>query len=528
MKHISKISLFCIFAISACNTISFCEDSEESSKLKYLELRGLNYDYVHFYKKSEDHKDKEEYQKSQENALQYKKKLNSYLIKSPGIKSLQDPNGYFSSDDKLGFNPLKEESINSIFKAKPYLVENGSHFFVSKQKDEFSDLDIQEPKELEEVAGFSDNDFELQIDEGSFAFDEDGLPIVQSDNSSDFTAKSFSGEDIGGSDASQSQNLQSNDRSTDDQDQSELEDPTNPKQIRFNKGVHRLHNGVERITKSIKHLNIAMKRYKDYINSENVHPDKVTLMRDRLQMHISRLHRVNGVLKGYNHGLTVAGRNNDLEGLQQLHKIHKHQLATENLLDNETQNFERLMEETGNAYRFIPPESIDTAFVPKDQENNRPTDSFGVPVAPDSNGPIQQNNDGPFQRPPVEANDGWAPGQTKPGTGKPNVDIGISDTVIKPLPVNPDDREMSGQKPGNLNLTVQPPNGPNIGTTIVPNPNVVAPQPAVTAGGQQKPNPIPPTKPNVDNSDQGNNSGKIPCLWWPGKLMGRPKPSTCI
>ena len=67
MKQFSKISFLtgfvsAILVSSALNTLH-CQDiydeensssqTKKATKLKYLELRGLNYDYVHFYKQSE-------------------------------------------------------------------------------------------------------------------------------------------------------------------------------------------------------------------------------------------------------------------------------------------------------------------------------------------------------------------------------------------------------------------------------------------------------------------------------------------
>jgi hypothetical protein len=553
MKHISKITILGIFAISAFNSLSFCEESGDSSQLKYLELRGLNYDYVHFYKKSEDYKDKEEYQKSQENALQYKKKLNSYLIKSPNIKSLQDPNGYFSSDEKLGYNPLKQESINSLFKAKPYLVENGSHFYVSKQKDEFSELDMEEPHELEEISGFSDADFEIELDEESFAFDEDGLPLIENDDTSDFSAKSSAGSGLNGDQGFQERSIQSknllpgDEESSEsllpgDEDSSESSDQVNPKQVRFDKGINKLHRGVTHFTKAINHLNIAMKKYKEYIHSDSVHPDKVTHMRDCLQMQISRLHRLNGVLRGYGHGLGVAGENNDLEGLQQLHEIHKQQLATENMLDNETQNFENLMAETGNAYRFMPPETVNTAFIPKDEDGNpsNPDITYGDPPLQDNN-PDQKPTD-PASKPNLNldnpSNEGVDP-TTKPVQPRP-VDLQVINLQV--MGINPANQEMSGQKPANPNSNEQKPNTSTTAITRTPVKTIGAEKPVekptnqagTTPGINPQVTPVQdvstttPIQANVEDRDTGKSIMKIPCLIWPGMLQDKPKPDFCL
>ncbi|PCJ20112.1 MAG: hypothetical protein COB02_05800 [Candidatus Cloacimonadota bacterium] len=482
MKNLFKLSILTGFVstLITIGTYTFCESphidsSTKSSNLEYLELRGLNYDYVHFYKKSEDHKNNEEYIKSQENALQYKKKLNSYLLKSPTIKSIQDPNGYFSSDEQFGFNPLKEESINSLFKAKPYLIENGTHYFSSIEENKSNPLKIEDPEKIADITGFSDEDFNLEFNEEDFSFAPDGLPI---DNGQDLNISS------GLTTTASITNAKTNTKPT--------EENTNSKQPRFSKGVHKLSLGVKKLTIATKRLHLAIKRYKDYINSENVHPDKVNFMRDKLQMHISKLHRINGILLGYGQNLNTVGTKHKFDTLKRLEAVQARQSFVQNKLLQETDNFEILMEETGNSYRFIPTAQLETAFVPPPELISGETSGKVMPPTP----PIKLPTEG-VPSLPIEAVI-EAPPQIDPGSSN-----------IKPFPTspknpnppiatpgkNPDD---FGRKP-NIGLQVIDPR-----LTIMPTENqpiIVSPPINPSVLINEKPLPITPEKPIDINAD---------------------------
>ncbi|MCJ8344700.1 hypothetical protein MJH12_04110, partial [bacterium] len=348
--------------------------------------------------------------------------------------------------------------------------------------------------------------------------------------------------------------------------ESDQEIPAN-KENRYHMGVKKLHFGVGNLIKSTKHLKAAMKKYKEYIHSENVHPDKVSHMRDKIQMHISKLHRINGVLAGYSHGLHVAGKRNEFE-LTQLNEIHKQQNQAEKELVYATENFENLMEETGNAYRFIPQDSLNLAFVDNTSNPENPV-NFPLPPQQDPSSTMPINDDisnKPNVQNPAEEN------------GPNTLPIILPIDTLQPIDQNKDNiLPIGGFKPAVMPIDSADDKPRSIGTTFDPNnpidlnPQVINPNiqgnpvntgitgTLVDTSGTRKPPSSTDTKPNPTNTpasqiinpsvtppvagdpkedgvkpsaDTGKGSSysgiKIPCLVWIGMLRGVPKPDYCI
>ena len=97
---------------------------EEDERHRYLLLRQMNYDFAINYEEHLEHASKNQFFESEVKSLQFKKRYNDYLLSLPTSESLFDPNGYFSQEDRLGYNPLKRQKVNDIYGASKYIEKS--------------------------------------------------------------------------------------------------------------------------------------------------------------------------------------------------------------------------------------------------------------------------------------------------------------------------------------------------------------------------------------------------------------------
>ena len=157
-------------------------DESNELRVEYLELRDINYDFAQKYREYLESKRKENNQNSSMKALEYKKSFNSYLLKLPETAVVHNPNGYYSSDEKFGYNPLLWKPINDNYKNKKFLLEDdGNRIFVGVDSNAPVEMEIEKGSDFQGQVDQKPALDESALDEANYAVGADGLPLMDED-----------------------------------------------------------------------------------------------------------------------------------------------------------------------------------------------------------------------------------------------------------------------------------------------------------------------------------------------------------
>jgi hypothetical protein len=333
---------------------SSCEAAENEKRREYLELRDINYDFAQKYREYLEHRASRNHKKSREAAKAFKKRLNSYLLRLPSTQALQDPNGYYSSPLRFGFNPLLWKPINNLYSSKPFLVSDGSPgAFTEVNQGSAHPIDFDSNPELpqesdsspDKIKSFSDRGLGLDLSNPLNEAPTDSSPSAFSD---------------------QEENPLSSIASAD-----ELDLPADPAS-RFPRAIHRYSRGTEILGDGLTTLEHWLEKTQGLIATGN--PDLKTLQAHRLKIEegLQKLQHIDGILSRFNHRLSKLAEANDLDTTDLREPTRIHSELHRELLEN-VAAFEDLIKLLGNPYDHVPDDRIEQSFDGAAQSLANPT-----------------------------------------------------------------------------------------------------------------------------------------------------------
>ncbi|GEM_PF-2304893 len=460
---------------------SSCLAAAESDALRmeYLELRDINYRFVQKYKEYLMLKESGDVRGSLRAEREFRKQWKNYLLKMPSQNAYDDPNGYYSSPERFGFNPLLWKPINNLYKAQPVLQGQGQpKIFTDPQGLEPVAMNVDSPgsgsgsgHEFEGLPTIDENELESILTPN-----DPGLPLQGDPTGTPNSFAPISSQPSGSGPKSKTPF------------QSGSGTPPNPEQ-RVDNAVERYGRGVKLMGLGTQRVDRLLAHYEKLLADPNPNPHKLIALNGHLSRSLGRLHHLNGVLKRVNNRIEFGS---DKLGIEPdgLDMAEVEQKETRRKLIKITERFEQLEDESGNLFTLLPPDMLDEMF-------DGAQETLGPP-------PLNPGNPNP-----------QVPGQN-PGT--PNTGTGVVPGTNIPLPIpNPNTPQLPGQNPfpfPNPNTPQPPGQNPPPGRTAPPSSGQNPPPGRTAPPSGQNPPPgrtAPPSRQNPVPST-GGQSGRLPGL----------------
>jgi len=343
--------LFLIGFSLVCSWFSVGEAAENEERRKYLELRDINYDFAQKYREYLELRASGNHRESRKAAKAFKKRLNSYLLRVPSSEALQDPNGYYSSPKRFGFNPLLWKPINDLYSSKSFVTSGGNPgAFTAIDETSVAPIPVDpapsgsspvasEPDSIQDI-----NAQGLRINTANPL--SDSSPLSATPNTA-----SYAGLDAEEG-AAPMQEIASAD---------ELDLPADPAE-RFPRAVRRYTRGTGILADGLDTLETMLQNTHTLIASGS--PDLQTLAehRRKIEEGMGKLQHIDSILSRFRRRLGVAAKSNELDSsdLREPTRIHS-ELHRELLLHVEA--FENMLEKLGNPYDHMTDEAINHSFM---------------------------------------------------------------------------------------------------------------------------------------------------------------------
>ncbi|MEE2924326.1 MAG: hypothetical protein VX619_06040 [bacterium] len=329
--------------------------AEEDERHRYLLLRQMNYDFAINYEEHLEHASKNQFFESEVKSLQFKKRYNDYLLSLPTSESLFDPNGYFSQEDRLGYNPLKRQKVNDIYGASKYIEKS------INKPEIFLEVDDKTPQRMnvnpdktsslpKSIGGFAESKL---IEDSILSLDKDGLPV--------------------GSEQSI--------------------------QARYQQGIISIDKGLSHISQDVSNTNDMIDAYYQLSKNKD-HPEQLIVLHQKIFNSLDLIRLNSNSLRQYAVKLASSSTIGGLDSTEVESKLSDIQ-DVDNNLGNLENRITQLNEINNNPYTLIDQDEMDEIFdtkaitvdVPSATDDNKVT----VNVTPKKlidNTQIPKNNDG--------------------------------------------------------------------------------------------------------------------------------------
>lgn len=299
--------IFCVVQVAGNDEI----------KTEYLELRTLNYRYVQRYKDYLKARSEGLLEESLQAEREFRKAWAEYLKKLPDPAIIQDPNGYYSKPDRLGFNPLESKPLNSVFKDFPIL-----HGVANPKI--FTDTDKSNPAPLNLEPSSSEKPLGMELN----LFPDGSLTELE------YGTKGKSQGKKGNAPGIQKKNQ-----------------------------AERLARGRDLLKSSTQSIGAMVKDYTRQLNESNPDLSKILALREYISTSLGRLHQLDGTIgrlkkqsngKGENPGAPVGEVQEDQATKAELYKI--------------TEEFQALVQQKPNPFTLLTAEQLEPLFLKPNSE----------------------------------------------------------------------------------------------------------------------------------------------------------------
>lgn len=353
----------------------------EELKTEYLELRDLNYRFVQKYKEYLRLREMGDLKGSIKAEREFRKQWKNYLIRLPSSAALDDPNGYYASPERFGFNPLLWKPINNIYKNQPFVTQQGNPKI-------FTDVLSQDPLPMTvdpPASRSSGHDFPSlpEFDENEFdsiltVYDTE-LPSLPAPKANlQGGPQGFSASPAGMSPGPRSLIKSS-------PPPANIQERLDHASERYGRGAKLLEMGTQRV-------DLLLDHYEQFLNEPNPNPHKILALRGHISRSLGRLHHLNGILKRVHNRIEIHGDQAKVEPAG-LESRFEQQEDNRKKLYAITEGFETLQDETGNLFALLPLEEVQQIFEGAAEELGPPTLSFGAgtPPPPGTTNPTPQS-----------------------------------------------------------------------------------------------------------------------------------------